>query len=73
MRGIFLTHLHSDHVADRPALFATGPTNIVGRGDDAIQVFGPGDRGALPGMFPHGVRPYPPSSTRSGPHQVSPR
>ncbi|MFH8973867.1 MBL fold metallo-hydrolase [Streptomyces sp. NPDC017890] len=55
VRGIFLTHLHSDHVADWPALFATGPTNIVGRGDDAIQVFGPGDRGVLPGMFPPGA------------------
>ncbi|GAA4997793.1 MBL fold metallo-hydrolase [Streptomyces hyderabadensis] len=55
VRGIFLTHLHSDHVADWPALFATGPTNVVGRGDDAIQVFGPGDRGVLPAMFPPGA------------------
>lgn len=55
VRGIFLTHLHSDHVADWPAVFATGPANIVGRGDDAIQVFGPGDRGVLPGMFPPGA------------------
>ncbi|MFF5105849.1 MBL fold metallo-hydrolase [Streptomyces sp. NPDC000134] len=55
VRGIFLTHLHSDHVADWPALFATGPANIVGRGAEPIHVFGPGDRGVLPAVFPPGA------------------
>ncbi|MER7192880.1 MBL fold metallo-hydrolase [Streptomyces flaveolus] len=38
VRGIFLTHLHSDHAADWPTMYATGPTNIVRRGTGPIQV-----------------------------------
>ncbi|WP_327657905.1 MBL fold metallo-hydrolase [Streptomyces sp. NBC_00483] len=52
VRGVFLTHLHSDHVADWPSLYATGPSNIVGRTLPPIEVFGPGDRGTLPSVFP---------------------
>ncbi|MGD6749210.1 MBL fold metallo-hydrolase [Streptomyces sp. BH105] len=52
VRGIFLTHLHSDHVADWPSLYALGPSNFVGRTGPPIDVFGPGDRGALPSVFP---------------------
>ncbi|MET9514381.1 MBL fold metallo-hydrolase [Streptomyces sp. NPDC002994] len=59
VRAIFLTHLHSDHVTDWPALYATAPMNTVGRTLPAIEVFGPGDRGTLPRLFPAG-RPAPP-------------
>ncbi|MFE9399333.1 MBL fold metallo-hydrolase [Streptomyces flavidovirens] len=59
VRAVFLTHLHSDHVTDWPALYATGPMNIVGRALPPIEVFGPGDRGTLPRVFPAG-RPAPP-------------
>ncbi|MFI0350365.1 MBL fold metallo-hydrolase [Actinomadura sp. 9N407] len=59
VRAIFLTHMHSDHVTDWPALYATGPMNTVGRKLPPIDVFGPGDRGTLPRVFPAN-RPAPP-------------
>jgi hypothetical protein len=31
VRGIFFTHLHSDHVSDWPALYVTGVSNAIGR------------------------------------------
>ncbi|MEV4339804.1 MBL fold metallo-hydrolase [Streptomyces sp. NPDC049590] len=55
VRGVLLTHLHGDHVADEPALFAMGPADVVGRGTDVIRVFGPGDRGVPSSMFPPGA------------------
>ncbi|MDP5185308.1 MBL fold metallo-hydrolase [Blastococcus sp. BMG 814] len=50
VRGIFFTHMHSDHLLDWPATYATGPINTAGRDRAAppIRVFGPGDRGSLP-------------------------
>jgi ribonuclease BN (tRNA processing enzyme) len=57
--GIFFTHMHSDHLTDWPAAWAIGPTNNVGRTLPAIQVFGPGNRGTLPRVFPPN-RPTPP-------------
>lgn len=59
VRGIFFTHMHSDHLADWPGLFITAPTNATGRTSPAIKVFGPGDRGVLPAAFPPN-RPAPP-------------
>ncbi|WP_105565875.1 MBL fold metallo-hydrolase [Microbacterium halophytorum] len=50
--AVLFTHLHSDHTTDWPAMYATGGTNIVGRDDTPIQVFGPGDRGTLPRLSP---------------------
>lgn len=58
VRGIFFTHMHSDHMADWPATYATGPVNSIGRQYPPIEVFGPGDRGTLPRVFPAG-RPAP--------------
>ncbi|WP_412515802.1 MBL fold metallo-hydrolase [Actinomadura madurae] len=57
--GVFFTHLHSDHVTDWPGVYATGTTNAFGRMLPKVQVFGPGDRGTLPRVFPPG-RPAPP-------------
>jgi ribonuclease BN (tRNA processing enzyme) len=59
VRGIFVTHMHSDHLADWPGIFATAHANAYGRTSPAIKVYGPGDRGVLPGVFPPG-RPAPP-------------
>ncbi|CCH88407.1 Metal-dependent hydrolases of the beta-lactamase superfamily [Modestobacter italicus] len=59
VRGIFFTHLHSDHLMDWPATYATGPINTMGRTGPPIQVFGPGARGTLPRVFPPN-RPAPP-------------
>ena len=59
MSGVFFTHLHSDHITDWLAMYAVVPTNIVGRQLPPIQVFGPGNRGTLPRIFPPN-KPEPP-------------
>jgi len=61
VRGIFFTHMHSDHLTDWPAAWAIGGGNASGRPASAgpIEVFGPGNRGTLPRVFPPG-RPAPP-------------
>lgn len=65
--GIFFTHLHSDHTADWPAVYATAGNNFFNRGD-RIQVFGPGDRGALPRISP----PRSPGRTLVSPNDPTP-
>jgi ribonuclease BN (tRNA processing enzyme) len=59
LRGLFLTHLHSDHVTDYPTLLLQG---WVGGGlataERPLQVYGPGRREGLPHVFPAG-RPTP--------------
>lgn len=52
VRGIFFTHLHSDHFADLPALWATADVNNRNRKFPPIKMFGPGDRGTLSRVFP---------------------
>lgn len=70
VRGIFFTHLHSDHVVEWPGVYATGPLNIVGKStEDKIQVFGPGDRQTLVRMYPpdrQAPELYDPDSPTSG-------
>ena len=47
LRGIFLTHLHSDHCIDLASLAIFGLFTL--RPDQApIRIIGPGDRGVLP-------------------------
>jgi ribonuclease BN (tRNA processing enzyme) len=60
VRGIFFTHMHSDHLMDWPATYATGPINTRSGAATAtpIEVFGPGDRQTLPRVFPP-TRPAP--------------
>ena len=59
VRGIFFTHMHSDHITEWPAVYMTGPTNTNnGRIPQPIHVFGPGNRGTLPAVSPPG-RPQP--------------
>lgn len=58
VRGIFFSHLHSDHTTDWPAVYITGPTNAIGRTHGPIAVRGPGRRGTLPRVYPPG-RPAP--------------
>jgi ribonuclease BN (tRNA processing enzyme) len=58
VRGIFFTHLHSDHIAEWPAVYATATMNVIGRTGGPIEVFGPGGRGTLPRVYPEG-RPEP--------------
>lgn len=59
LRGLFFTHLHSDHLVEWPGVYATGTMNATGRDQGKVAVFGPGDRGSLPRVFPPG-RPAPP-------------
>lgn len=52
VRGIFFTHLHSDHVAEWPAVYSTGSMNMINGTNAPVQVFGPGNRGTLTRVFP---------------------
>jgi ribonuclease BN (tRNA processing enzyme) len=59
LRAVFLTHLHSDHVADYPALMLFAfPGGSLGLPDRPVQTYGPGRRGVLPAVFPP-TRPVP--------------
>jgi ribonuclease BN (tRNA processing enzyme) len=58
VKGIFFTHLHSDHTTDWPAMYVTGPTNAISRPHGPVAVRGPGPRGTLPRVYPPG-RPAP--------------
>ena len=53
LRGMFFTHLHSDHVSDYSSLLLEGFVGGgLGTAERPVQVFGPGRRGALPAVFP---------------------
>lgn len=56
LRGVFVTHLHSDHVVDLPALLLFGAFELKDAAPEAIPVVGPGDRGKLPPLSPRAVR-----------------
>lgn len=58
LAGIFLTHLHSDHVVDLNNLLTEGLHNGLPRTDLPIPLIGPGNRGALPPLS--GSEPAPP-------------
>jgi ribonuclease BN (tRNA processing enzyme) len=57
LRGIFLTHLHSDHTVEFPALHLTGMWNGLDDPSRPVHVVGPGDRGGLPPVFGDGPAP----------------
>lgn len=48
LRGIFITHLHSDHTVDLGGLALFGLYEMTQRQDRPVQIIGPGDRGLLP-------------------------
>jgi ribonuclease BN (tRNA processing enzyme) len=58
LKGIFLTHLHSDHIVEFPAFPLTGMWNGLDDPAKPVVVYGPRDRGGLPPVF--GNRPAPP-------------
>jgi ribonuclease BN (tRNA processing enzyme) len=58
LRAVFITHMHSDHVVDLNNLLTSGISNGLRRVDRPVQVWGPGNRGALPPLF--GSAPPPP-------------
>jgi ribonuclease BN (tRNA processing enzyme) len=51
LRGIFITHLHSDHTVDYPNLFLFGLHTGLSTVAQPVQVYGPGNRGMLPPVF----------------------
>jgi ribonuclease BN (tRNA processing enzyme) len=57
LRAIFLTHLHSDHTIDYPNIPVFGGSGYLRSVPAPIQVFGPGDRGQLPGFVGRGQEP----------------
>jgi ribonuclease BN (tRNA processing enzyme) len=58
LRAVFLTHLHSDHVVDLNNLLSAGLFNGLHQADRPVQIFGPGNRRAMPPPF--GVPSPPP-------------
>ncbi|MGN7247423.1 MBL fold metallo-hydrolase [Janibacter anophelis] len=58
-RAGFITHLHSDHVTDLSTFLVQGfIAGGLGSVESPFHLYGPGDRGALPAVFPPG-RPTP--------------
>lgn len=55
LRGVFITHLHSDHTVDLASLAIFGLYEMVGRTGDPVPIIGPGDRGMLPAVSPRAV------------------
>ena len=51
LAGVFLTHLHSDHVVDLNNVLTEGLYNGLHLVDGPIPIWGPGDRGTLPPLF----------------------
>ena len=51
LRGIFLTHLHSDHTIDYFNLFLFGWYDGLTGVKQPVQVYGPGARGELEPIF----------------------
>jgi ribonuclease BN (tRNA processing enzyme) len=65
MRGIFLTHLHSDHCIDYFNILLFSWFNGIGLNPHLVHVFGPGNRGSLPP--PYGPDPAPPVQNPENP------
>ncbi|GAA1658150.1 hypothetical protein GCM10010977_09740 [Citricoccus zhacaiensis] len=57
LRGVFLTHLHSDHTVDLGSLALFGLYEMLDRQDRPVKIMGPGNRGMLPEVSPRAVRP----------------
>jgi ribonuclease BN (tRNA processing enzyme) len=55
LRGIFITHMHSDHLIDLAALSIFGIFDREGL--PPVPIFGPGDRGMLPPVSKRAVEP----------------
>lgn len=58
LAGVFLTHMHSDHLAEFSSLIINGMWNGITDPSDPVPIYGPGDRGGLPPVL--GDRDAPP-------------
>lgn len=52
VRGIFITHLHSDHIVDLGSLVLFGIWALSNQPERRIPIVGPGDRSELPPLSP---------------------
>lgn len=57
LKGVFITHLHSDHTVDLNSLGLFGMFELQGRVGDPVPILGPGDRGVLPPVSPRAQTP----------------
>lgn len=57
LRGVFITHLHSDHTVDLNTIGLFGLYEMNRAQDHPIPIIGPGNRGALPPVSPHAIEP----------------
>jgi ribonuclease BN (tRNA processing enzyme) len=58
LAGIFLTHLHSDHIVDLNNILSEGIYNGL-QSVNKIPIWGPGNRGQVPALFGSGNPPTP--------------
>lgn len=66
--GIFVTHMHSDHVVDLPSLLLFGAFELKNSPRGSIPIIGPGDRGRLTPLSPRATTaPTPISPARPTP------
>ena len=56
VKGIFVTHLHSDHTIDLNNLLVFGLFELPEGRRDPIAIMGPGDRGVLPPVSPRATQ-----------------
>ncbi|NLZ98634.1 MAG: MBL fold metallo-hydrolase [Micrococcus sp.] len=52
LKGIFITHMHSDHIVDLASLMLFAPFEIKDSQKPPIPIFGPGSRGRITPMSP---------------------
>lgn len=60
IHGVFITHLHSDHVVDLGSLMIFGIMRMPVHATHRIPIVGPGPRGVLPIPSRHATRPLSP-------------
>lgn len=60
LRGIFITHLHSDHIVDLGALMVFGIMRMPPVPTHRVPILGPGPRGMLPRVSPRATGPVEP-------------
>lgn len=57
IRGVFITHLHSDHTIDLSDLLVFGFMQVSDAEQRPIRILGPGNRGMLPPISPRAATP----------------
>lgn len=69
LKGIFITHMHSDHVVDLASLILFAPYEKAAHNSAPIPLIGPGDRPRLTPLSPHATskpKPVTPEAPGAG-------